>query len=109
MSPCALGRQDLPGTLIGAGAENWGMTNRELFEILLRENAGMLWSYLRSLVNATDADDLFQQTCLEAWRSLDRYDKARPIGPWLRGIASNLVFVHWRKSKASVTLDAQTL
>ncbi|MEM9702880.1 MAG: sigma-70 family RNA polymerase sigma factor, partial [Planctomycetota bacterium] len=33
------------------------------------------------------ADDLFQETFLTAWRTFDRFDRSRPLGPWLRGIA----------------------
>ena len=65
---------------------------REVFEILVREHADMLVTYLRSLLRSTDAvDDLFQETMLTAWQRLDDYDRSRPFGPWLRGIARNLV------------------
>ncbi len=35
---------------------------------------------------------------LIAWRRLDDYDRSRPFGPWLRGIAGNLVLAHRRQS-----------
>ena len=65
-------------------------TPRDLFEILVREHAAMLTDYLRA--HARDpavADDLFQETFLTAWRTFDRFDRTRPLGPWLRGIAGN--------------------
>ncbi|MEM9658354.1 MAG: sigma-70 family RNA polymerase sigma factor, partial [Planctomycetota bacterium] len=34
-----------------------------------------------------------------AWRRLDDFDQSRPFGPWLRGIARNLVAAHGRTSK----------
>ncbi len=72
---------------------------RQIFEILVREHADMLTAYLRSLVHAHDAvDDLFQETMLIAFRRLDDYDRTRPFGPWLRGIASNLVLEYRRKN-----------
>lgn len=59
----------------------------------------MLVAFLRSLVSAQDAvDDLFQETMLVAWRRLHEFDHSRPFGPWLRGIAANLVLAHRRKS-----------
>ena len=63
-----------------------------MFEILAREHADMLVGYLRSVTRTSEAvDDLFQETMLTAWRRLEDYDRSRPFGPWLRGIASRLV------------------
>lgn len=74
------------------------MTPHDIFEILVRENATMLTVYLRSLVRDPGrADDLFQETMLVAWQKLDQYDRSRPFGPWLRGIAGNLALAQRRK------------
>jgi RNA polymerase sigma-70 factor len=74
-------------------------TGREVFEILVREHTDMLTAFLRSLVWRGDqVDDLFQETMLVAWRRLDEYDRSRPFGPWLRGIATNLVLQARRRS-----------
>ncbi len=73
------------------------MDAHSLFEILVREHAEMLMVYLRSVVSDTNvADDLFQETMLTAWRRLDDFDRSRPFGPWLRGIAKKLVLA-WRR------------
>lgn len=73
-------------------AESQGPSGRQVFEILARENADMLVSYLRSLLRREElVDDLFQETMLIAWRRLDDYDQERPFAPWLRGIAARLV------------------
>jgi len=78
-----------------------GKSGPGVFEILAREHADMLMAYLRSLVgNDPAVDDLFQQTMLVAWRRLDDYDRSRPFGPWLRGIAQRLSMEHRRKSAA---------
>ena len=82
---------------------------RELFEVLIRENERMLWAFLRSVLNEKDAEDVFQQTCLTAWTALKRYDKTRPFGPWLRGIASRLLLEHWRRKGGALPLDARAL
>lgn len=75
---------------------------QEIFEILVRENADMLTAYLRSsLDNTADIDDLFQETMIVAWRRLDDYDRARPFGAWLRGIARTHVLAHYRKRAAA--------
>lgn len=71
-----------------------------VFEILIRENADMLVTYLRAVIwNAATVDDLFQETMLVAWRRLAEFDPTRPFGPWLRGIAARLVLAHARKAK----------
>lgn len=87
------------------------MDARDLFEILVRENADMLIAYIRSGVrDNASADDIFQETMLTAWRRLDVYDKDRPFGPWLRGIAARLLLAHHRKAVQSVALcDEETL
>lgn len=72
---------------------------REVFEILAREHADMLMSYLRGLTWRSEvAEDLFQETMLVAWRRLGEYDRTQPFGPWLRGIAAKLALAHRRKS-----------
>lgn len=71
----------------------------EIFEILAGENASMLTAYLRSVVWRSDVvEDLFQETMIVAWRRLDDFDRTRPFGPWLRGIATRLVLEHRRRS-----------
>ena len=52
-----------------------------VFEILVRENAGMLTTYLRAVVwDPAVVDDLFQDTMLVAWRRLSP-SEARTIQP----------------------------
>lgn len=83
-----------------------GPSGRDVFEILVREHADMLAAYLRSLIWTPSAvDDLFQETMLVAWTSLQQYDRDRPFGPWLRGIARNLVCEHQRRGKVRAWVD----
>lgn len=57
----------------------------------------MLTAFLRSLVWRQDVvEDLFQETMMIAWRRLDDFDRTRPFGPWLRGIASRLAMAQRR-------------
>ena len=88
-----------------------GPSGREVFEILAREHADMLAAYLRSLLWAPGAaDDLFQETMLVAWRRLADYDRARPFGAWLRGIAQRLVLEHHRRGQLTpTTIDPAVL
>jgi RNA polymerase sigma-70 factor len=84
---------------------------RAVFEILLRENQAMLMTYLRTMVHDESlADDLFQETMLITWKRLDEYDRSRPLGPWLRGIAAKLVLAHFRKAKSDLmAIDEEML
>ena len=45
------------------------------------------------------ADDLLQQTCHEAARSLRMPENDADCEAWLRGIARNLIRRHWRRAK----------
>ena len=87
------------------------MDTKSLFEILIRENSEMLTAYIRTGVRDSHAvDDLFQETVLTAWKRLDAYDRERPIGPWLRGIAGKLMLAYYRRvSRDAVPIDYQVL
>lgn len=87
------------------------MDARSVFEILIRENTDMLVAYLRSGVRDSHAvDDLYQETVLTAWRRLDDYDREKPIGPWLRGIAGKLMLAFYRRTARSAQpLNAASL
>ena len=55
-------------------------------------------------------DDLYQETVLAAWKRLDDYDRDKPFGPWLRGIAGKLMLAYYRKtSRAAFPIDDQAL
>lgn len=86
----------------GTGA---GPSAKEVFEILARENAGMLTAFLRSMVLRHEVvDDLFQEAMMVAWRRLGEYDRSRPFGAWLRGIAAKLVLAHRRRSSTGMVI-----
>ena len=64
----------------------------QVFEILASQNARMLMGFLRSLVRSPDLiEDLFQEVMMTAWQKIDRFDRTKQFGPWLRGIAVNKV------------------
>src|SRR5262245_55742859 len=47
-----------------------------------------------------EAEDLAQDVFVTAFRKLGEFDPARPLAPWLRSIALNLLRNHWRKFRA---------
>lgn len=84
--------------------------SKHLFEVLIRENADMLRIYLRSAVRDwSTVEDLFQETVLTAWQILDRFDRTRPFGPWLRGIAAKNILVHYRRLPSAMRLCNETM
>lgn len=77
-------------------------TAHEFFEILAREHARMIYAFLRASGHSQDvADDLLQESLLVAWRKIDTFDRQRPFGPWLRGIAAKLSLARFRQSARS--------
>lgn len=71
----------------------------------------MLTAFIGASVSQkTAVDDIWQETMLTAWRRWDDYDRSRPFGAWLRGIASNNVLAWHRKhSREPVWCDESTL
>ncbi|WP_068545683.1 RNA polymerase sigma factor [Thalassotalea crassostreae] len=81
------------------------MKSEQVFEILMREQTGMLLTYLRAIVGSPAAvDDIYQETMLTAWKKLDSFDKTRSFGPWLRGIAKNHALAHFRCAKRDMLM-----
>lgn len=82
------------------------MEARELFEILMREHSQSLLAYIRSAVRDPGlADDIWQETMLVAWRRLDDFDRSRPFGPWLRGIAARTVMAKLRNQRQLMQVE----
>ena len=67
-----------------------------------------LHRYLARRLGASTADDLAAETFAVAFRSWDRLDPARPVRPWLYGIAANLMRHHWRKERRMLRAYART-
>ncbi len=84
---------------------------KQVFEVLMRENADMLLAFLRASVRDKHAvEDIFQETMVVAWKRIDSFDRERSFAKWLRGIARNLVLAHFRKAgKNPLAMDESTL
>ncbi len=76
------------------------MRSEDLFEILVRQHSDMLTAYLRGLAfDESLVEDAFQETLITAWNRIEDFDRERPFGPWLRGIARNTLLAMGRKKK----------
>ena len=51
----------------------------------------------KRVLNPEDAEDIFQLTCLEAWRSQARFNGQATLSTWMCGIAQNLIRNHFRR------------
>jgi RNA polymerase sigma-70 factor (ECF subfamily) len=61
------------------------------FEEVVRRYQKRVYATAFRIVRRHDAaDDVTQEAFLRAWRALDRFDPARPFGPWICRIAANL-------------------
>lgn len=61
------------------------------FRALYQRHGGRVYRFLRAHTGSEErARDCLQETFLRLYRALDRYDAARPFGPWLLGIARNV-------------------
>lgn len=70
-------------------------------EEVVRRHQRRVYAVALRIVRAHDvADDVVQEAFLRAWRSLDRFDLARPFGPWVCRIAANLAINHVRSPRA---------
>jgi RNA polymerase sigma-70 factor (ECF subfamily) len=53
----------------------------------------LAWSLTR---NASDADDLAQETFVRAWGAIGRFERGQPLYPWLARIVTNQTFSLFR-------------
>lgn len=73
---------------------------QERFLALFIQNQGTIRAFIRSLIwDRATCDDLFQEVALVLWRHFDRYDQARPFGPWARGVAARTIRMGLRQTR----------
>jgi RNA polymerase sigma-70 factor (ECF subfamily) len=74
--------------------------DRAAFTALIERYQGLVYGYLRARVlQASDADDLAQEVFLRSYSARARFDSSAMVGPWLIGIARNLLREHARKTR----------
>ena len=64
----------------------------------------------RIVLNASEAEDLAQETFVRLWQNRGRYTAGRPVKPWIFGIAVNLARnrLRWWKSRPVIALEDWT-
>lgn len=83
---------------------------REAFGVLLRRYEGELYGYLRRYLGDSElAEDVFQNTFLQVFTKIAKYDSDRPVRPWLYTIATNQAIDAMRRGARyqAVSLDQE--
>ena len=75
---------------------------QEEFVALLYAHASEVFRRVHVLIGRSGfVDDAVQQTMVEALSCWRRYDRSRPMGPWLTGIALNVARRYWRRARVA--------
>lgn len=82
--------------------------NIDAFGELVLQHQGRLRAFAAKYVDSSDdVYDLVQDTFVQAFKSLDRFDAERDFGRWLRGICRNRILKYYREVKnRSTRLEA---
>jgi RNA polymerase sigma-70 factor (ECF subfamily) len=67
-----------------------------------------LHGYIARRIGVSASDDLTAETFAIAYRRWGDLDPARPVRPWLYGIAANLMRHQWRKERRMLRAYART-
>jgi RNA polymerase sigma-70 factor (ECF subfamily) len=100
--------QDTPIGWEGALVQRARSGDTRAFERLYREHAGKVYGLcLRMTRDTALAEDCTQETFINAWRALDRFETRSSLGTWLHRIAVNVALGKRRKfSPVMVDSDA---
>jgi RNA polymerase sigma-70 factor, ECF subfamily len=97
----------------GALVERARSGDTRAFERLYREHAGKVYGLcLRMTRDPALAEDCTQETFINAWRALDRFETRSSLGTWLHRIAVNAALAKRRKSSPvveSVEVDDESV
>lgn len=75
-------------------------------EELYKENAELVYHFLLSKCRDVGlAEDLTQETFLQAIKSIDSYNGSCKISVWLCQIAKHLLYRHWEKKREDIPLE----
>jgi RNA polymerase sigma-70 factor, ECF subfamily len=75
--------------------------------VVERYSSRLYWHIRRLVILHEDADDVLQNTFINAWRSIDSFRNQSSIYTWLYSIATNesLAAINKRKKNAAVSLE----
>lgn len=77
------------------------------FSFLVKKYLKKITQYARQYITDRDErEDVIQNTFLNFYKSISRYDSKRPLWPYLLTIAKNEVKMSLRQRKKTISLDA---
>lgn len=72
---------------------------KKTFEDVIEQHKGILFKIARSYCqNADDREDLMQETMIQIWQSLQKYNGQAKMSTWLYRIALNVAISFYRKN-----------
>ncbi|MDE7299409.1 MAG: sigma-70 family RNA polymerase sigma factor [Lachnospiraceae bacterium] len=75
---------------------------------LYGQNARIVYRYLYSVCRDGQlAEDLTQETFLQAWKSIDRFDGSCKMSSWLCQIAKHLLYRHYQKNRREIPAEPE--
>lgn len=87
---------------------DWETVGVASFEEVFAVEFGPLYRFLRRRVGAAVAEELAEAAFATAFANWERLDPARPVRPWLYGIAANLLRHHWRDEQRMLRACARS-
>lgn len=86
----------------GGDAEAYG-------EVVVRTSSWLRARLRRTVRDADELDDVVQDAFVRAWENLDRFDPARPFGPWIARIGINRALDRIRRRGTRDEVDDEIL
>lgn len=77
--------------------------------VVVRLSAWLRARLRRTVRHDDDLDDVVQDAFVRAWENLDRFDPARPFGPWIARIGVNLALDRIRRRGVRDEVDDEML
>lgn len=75
---------------------------------LYRQNSMIVYHFLYSMCkDEALAEDLMQETFLQAFESIERFDGSCKVSTWLCQIAKHLLFHYWEKTKKECVMEPE--
>lgn len=75
-------------------------------EEIYRQNAKIVYHYLYSMCKDTSlAEELTQETFLQAFKSYESYDGSCKLSTWLCQIAKHLLYQTWEKRRKEIPVE----
>jgi RNA polymerase sigma-70 factor (ECF subfamily) len=84
-------------------------THSAFWPLVAPVKSGLYAFILKSLNFSTDADDVYQETLLSAFRYFKSFQGDKEIRPWLYSIAHNEIRRYFRKTRKQVDLNATNI